>query len=143
MAKLSSFYARNLSAITFIAIVPIWVGFVAFRKAAAIEHGTGVLVLGLACGAIPIVIELIIAWRKGRLFIRDKAEIMARQSRNKQLARNMLWPAAGLGVTLSYFPAGWQIFLLAVIAGYLLPFSIALIIHFVKNHREIESITRH
>ena len=141
MTRSTSFYVRNIAAIILIVGVALWAGVAGTLKAQQTESGFVVLVLGFMSGLVPITTEFIIAARKHELFIQSKAQIRERRSRNKRLAKESLIPGIGLGVVFTYFSADWQIFLMALFTGYILPFGVGLAIHFAKNHQKIKKLT--
>lgn len=53
----------------------------------------------------------------------------------------MIGPAVALAVLLAYFPDMARLALFGLAAGYLVSLSVGLLIHFAKNHREIERLT--
>ena len=100
-----------------------------------------VLAAVFAAGAAAILTEGVIAWRRGTLFIRDRRKIQERRDRNLRLPRVLIGAAMALAVLFAFFPDMARLVLLGLAAGYLVPWSIGLIIHFAKNHREIKRLT--
>lgn len=129
--------------LTLIAVILLMAGgllIAAFQQASKLNSGTTVLTIGFLVGFIPIMIELFIAWRNHTLFIRDKATIISRQARNRRIVDIFIGPSIVFAVLVKYFPHSLQTALAAISAGYLLPYSIFLTIHFVLHHKEIEKI---
>ena len=100
-----------------------------------------VLAVAFAAGAAAILTEAIIAWRRGTLFIRNRRKIRERRARNLQLSRVLIGPAVAFVLLLAFFPDMARLALFGLAAGYLVPWSVGLLIHFAKNHREIERLT--
>lgn len=100
-----------------------------------------VLAVVFAAGTAGILTEAVIAWRRGTLFIRDQRKIQERRARNLRLSRVLIGPAVALAVVLRFFPDMARLALFGIAAGYLVPGSVGLLIHFAKNHREIERLT--
>lgn len=126
-----------LSVLVVSIILPIW----AINEASD-SHQYSVVAIGFAGGFIPILIEFIIAYRNGTLFLKDKKAVAAKKAKNVKLARILFGPGVAFGITFAYFPGSVKVLLLSLAAGYLLPYSIALLVHFLKNHKEIEKITK-
>jgi len=114
----------------------------AAMEASIPPHQYSVLVIGFASGFIPILVEFVISYRNGTLFLKDKEAVAAKKAKNVKLARLLFIPGVTFGVVFAYFPESVRVFFLSVTAGYLLPFSVALLIHFLRNHKEIEKIAK-
>lgn len=106
------------------------------------SHQYSVVAIGFAGGFIPILIEFIVSYRNGTLFLKDKKAVASKKQKNVKLARLLLMPGIAFGVVFAYFPGLIRIFLLSLAAGNLLPFSFGLLMHFLKNHKEIEKIAK-
>jgi len=101
-----------------------------------------VVAIGFAGGFIPILIEFIVSYRNGTLFLKDTKAVAAKRAKNVKLARLSFGPAVALSIVFAYFPGAVKVFLLSLAAGYLLPYSIVMLVHFLKNHKEIEKIAK-
>ena len=134
-------YLREVSGVLLTLFAAIGLLIWAINEASGADSGTTVLTLGLVGGAIPITIEFLIAWHRKELFIRDRAKIASKQARNKQLARIFFVPAVVFGVLMTNYSGSFKVAILGLFAGYLLPYSILLTIHFMKNHKEIKKLT--
>ncbi len=126
-----------LSVLAISIILPIW----AIIEASNTRQYS-VVAIGFAGGFIPILIEFIISYLKGTLFLKDKKAVAAKKAKNTKLARLLFAPGVAFGIAFAYFPGSMKVLLLSLAAGYLLPYSIALLVHFLKNHKEIEKIAK-
>jgi hypothetical protein len=139
--KLSWFakeFTAVLLALAFSIISLIW----AIVEASDSPHQYSVVAIGFAGGFISILIEFIVAYRNGTLFLKDKKVVAAKKAKNVKLARLLFMPAVAFGIVFAYFPGSAKVFLLSLAAGYLLPYSFGLLVHFLKNHKEIEKISK-
>lgn len=114
----------------------------AIFEASNASSGYYELSLGFAGGFIPLLMEFINAYRSNTLFIKDKKTVAARKMKNQKLARVLLMPAVAFGLIFAYFPGSIRVILIGMASGYLLPYSLALVFHFIKHHKEIEKISR-
>lgn len=139
-----SWLAKELFAVLFILLVSIVISgwAIAETSGSALRYRYIVLAMGFLTGFIPITIEFIVSVKNGTLFIRDRKVIAERKQKNRRLARLLIAPAIVLGMLFAYFPGSIKIFLLSGASGYLLPYSVGIVVHFIKNHKEIEKITK-
>jgi hypothetical protein len=68
-------------------------------------------------------------------------KIEERRIRNKRLSRVLIGPSVALAWLLAFFPEMARLALFGLAAGYLVPWSVGLLIHFAKSQREIERLT--
>ncbi len=136
-----SWFAKEFTAVLVVVAVSILLLIWAIVEASD-SHQYSVVAIGFAGGFIPILIEFIVAYRNGTLFIKDKKAVAARRARNRRLAKLSFIPAVVFGMVALRFPESVKVLLLSLAAGYLLPYSIGLCVHFLKNHKEIEKIAK-
>jgi hypothetical protein len=108
------------------------------------ERGTtalSALVVGLTAGLIVVALTFVVAWRRGPLFVRDRAEIAKRRRRNKQHVQIVAWIAVPIGVVAAAVPGVGQIGLLAFCAGFLVASGAWILAHFALHHAEIERLS--
>jgi hypothetical protein len=127
-------------------IAPLFAfGVLAMAIAEAYDRGERVawfvLAAAFSAGAAAILLEGVVAWRRGTLFIRDRRKIEKRSARNLRLSRVLIGPAFALAALLAFFPQMARLVLFGLTAGYLVAWSVGLVLHFAKNHREIERLT--
>jgi len=137
-----SWFIKELTAVLVIVMFSIVSLIWAIVEASDSPHKYSVVAIGFAGGFIPILIEFIIAYRNGTLFIKDKKAVAAKKAKNVKLARSLFLPGIAFGLVFAYFPGSIKVFLLSLAAGYLLPYSVVLLMHFLKNHKEIEKISK-
>lgn len=130
--------ATVLLVLAFSILSLIW----AIIEASDSPHQYTVFAVGFGGGLISILIEFIVSYRNGTLFLKNKQDVAAKKQGNIKLARLLLMPGVAVGITFAYFPGSLKVMLLSFVAGYLLPFSFGLLIHFIKNHKEVEKITK-
>ena len=137
-----SWFAKEFTAVLTFLVISILSLVVAIIQASDSPHKYSVVAIGFVGGFIPILIEFIVAYRNGTLFIKDKKAVAARVARNRRLGKLSLIPAIVFGIVALRFPESIKVLLLSLAAGYLLPYSIGLLVHFLKNHKEIEKIAK-
>jgi hypothetical protein len=103
-------------------------------------RGWGAFAVGIGGGALGSGYERFRAWRRNELFIRDPAQVATRRARAREVSASILGPAVGLAVAVTVFPGLLRIVLFALGAGYLVPMSILVVVHFALHHEEIERI---
>lgn len=139
--KLSWFTKELISVIT-ILVFSIAILILATLEFSGLSNQYFVFVVGIFSGIIPIIYEVYIAHKNGSFFLKNKDAIAAKKAKNAKITKSLLALGAGFGLTFALFPDLIRLFLLSAAAGYLLPFSLLLLIHFLKNHKEIEKIAK-
>ena len=137
-----SWFAKEFTAVLVVLVTSILLLIWAIVQASDSPHKYSVVAIGFVGGFIPILIEFIVAYRNGTLFIKDKKAVAARMARNRRLAKLSFIPAVVFGIVALRFPGSMKALLSSLAAGYLLPYSIGLLVHFLKNHKEIEKIAK-
>lgn len=137
-----SWFVKELTAVLAMLVFSILFLIWAIVEASDSPHQYSVVAIGFAGGFIPILVESIISYRNGTLFLKDKKAVAAKKAKNVRLARLLFMPGVAFGIVFAYFPGSVKVFLLSSGAGYLLPYSIGLLVHLLKNHKEIEKIAK-
>jgi hypothetical protein len=94
---------------------------------------------GLAAGLVAIAGEFLVRRARSELFVRDRAEIARRRARNRAAGRSI---GAAVVVAALFGVAGGSLQAAAFgfAAGYLLPLSVFLFLHFARHRDEIRRL---
>ena len=136
-----SWFAKEFTAVLVILALSILLLIWAVAEASHASQYS-VVAIGFVGGLIPILMEFIVSYRNGTLFLKNKKVVATKKAKNAKLARLLLVPAVAFGIVFAYFPGSARVFLLSLAAGYILPYSFGLLLHFLKNHKEIEKIAK-
>lgn len=134
--------AKQILAVLFFLVLSIFISIGAFVEGSGSPHQYSILPIGFMLGFIPITFQFITSYKNGTLFIRDKQVIIERRQKNQKLSKLFIVPGVLFGMVFAYFPESIKLFLLSAMSGFLLPLSIGLALHVLKNHKEIEEITK-
>lgn len=104
-----SWFAKEFTAVLTFLVASMLLLVVAIIEASDSPHKYSVVAIGFAGGFIPILIEFIVAYRNGTLFIKDKKAVAARVARNRRLAKLSFVPAVVFGIVLLRFPESMKV----------------------------------